>query len=145
MVEPNSKHTQSEYFVPQKTLAVFFGSTTYDQVYEKKVTRDREIVLQQCEDDLKEAKDDINVLKACLEKCGTEDFYILDEPSSKEASDVFEQIHKRVKAGKVGPNRVNYLIIYLFAGHGINKDGMQAFLLNEWYDKERYYTSFNAE
>ena len=44
MVEPNSKFTQahSEYFVPDETLAVFFGTTTYDQAWELKQNKEGE-------------------------------------------------------------------------------------------------------
>ena len=38
-----------------------------------------------------------------------------------------------------------YLIIFLFAGHGILKDGMQALLYNEYDPSTRFYKVLNAE
>ena len=40
---------------------------------------------------------------------------------------------------------VKYLIIFVFAGHGIMKDGRHAMLYNEFDLKTRYYKMFRAE
>ena len=57
------------------------------------------------------------------------------DPSSKEVSDAFASISKQLREGKKKMPTENYLLVFLFAGHGILKDGMQCVLYNE-YDPE---------
>ena len=38
-----------------------------------------------------------------------------------------------------------YLIMFLFAGHGLQKDGQQVMLYNEYDPKTRFYKLFRAE
>ena len=38
-----------------------------------------------------------------------------------------------------------YLIIFLFAGHGLQKDGMQEMLYNEFDTRNCFYKLFRAE
>ena len=40
---------------------------------------------------------------------------------------------------------MNYIVILLFAGHGILKDGMQTLVLNEYDQKSGFYKLFKAE
>ena len=73
-----------------------------------------------------------------------DDIYNLDaDPSEKEVNKVFMEISKKLKDGK--ENEVNYLVIYLFAGHGILRDGMQSVLLNEYSKRDKFYKMFKAE
>ena len=43
------------------------------------------------------------------------------------------------------PKKLNYIVILLFAGHGILKDGMQTLVLNEYDSKTGFYKLFKAE
>ena len=53
-----------------------------------------------------------------------EDIYLLDNnPTKKETEAAFKAIQKRLSAGKKATPRVNYLLVCVFAGHGINKGG----------------------
>lgn len=38
-----------------------------------------------------------------------------------------------------------YIIIFLFAGHGLQKNGMQEMVYNEFDEKKRFYRTFKAE
>ena len=150
MVEPNSKFEQllAEYFVPDETLAVFFGTTSYDAVWEEKKDKEGKLIVKQAFEDINAAENDIKCLKECLYKYGVKsdkDIYNLNQPTDKDSKGVFRQLMNRVKAGSKGPKRRHYLIIYLFAGHGVLMDGMQAYVLNEWDPSNKYYKIFNAE
>ena len=75
-----------------------------------------------------------------------DDVYNLDaDPTEKETRLVFSEIDKKLRAGKASLPQVNYLVIYLFAGHGILRDGMQSVLLNEYMKKDQFYRMFRAE
>ena len=50
-----------------------------------------------------------------------------------------------IKAGKDAKPPVNYLVIFLFAGHGMIKDGSQVLLYNEFDEKTGFYKMFRAE
>ena len=40
---------------------------------------------------------------------------------------------------------MNYLVIFLFAGHGMIKEGAQVLLYNEFDENTGYYKMFKAE
>ena len=67
-------------------------------------------------------------MRIFLEKFGVkkkEDIYLLDNnPTKIETMKAFMDIEKRLRAGKAATPRVNYLLICVFAGHGINRGGM---------------------
>ena len=59
---------------------------------------------------------------------------------------VFKEIKGKLIEGLVAkPKKLNYVVILLFAGHGILKDGMQALVLNEYDNKTGFYKLFKAE
>ena len=57
MVEPNTKFTQAhaEHFVPDETLAVFFGTTKYDQAWEMTTDKDDNEIVKKVFDDMEPA------------------------------------------------------------------------------------------
>ena len=48
----------------------------------------------------------------------------LRDEKSKEVSDQFAKLTKRLREGKKKQPIEKFLIIFLFAGHGVLKDGM---------------------
>ena len=58
---------------------------------------------------------------------------------------LFKQIMKTLKAGQKAKPRKDYLIFYLFAGHGILRDGMQTLVLNEFDPQDKFYKTLQAE
>ena len=59
--------------------------------------------------------------------------------------DVFNKIRAKLKAGKEKQPRVNYLVVCLFACHGILKDGMQYVVFNEFDKKAQFYKMMKVE
>ena len=56
----------------------------------------------------------------------------LRDVHSKTVGNKLAELTKKLREGKKKTPIENYLIVFLFAGHGILKDGMQALLLNEY-------------
>ena len=54
-------------------------------------------------------------------------------------------VSKRISDGKKKTPVENYLVIFLFAGHGMLKDGMQVMLYNEYDKKAEFYKLMMAE
>ena len=55
------------------------------------------------------------------------------------------KIIDRIKQGSKKIPKVNYLVIWLFAGHGVLRNGMQTILFNELDKRNGYYKMFNCE
>ena len=58
---------------------------------------------------------------------------------------VFKELIEKLVDSQTAKPKVNYLIVYLFAGHGIQKGGLQSLLLNEFDPRTKFYKFFNAE
>lgn len=136
---------RQDFFVPDHCIAVYFATSKFDEVQE--VKSDGSVV--QAYGDLTAAKPDCDTLRECLEKYGIRnpaDIYNLDNnPTLKEVTDVCKKIEIRLKAGKFMEPPENYLVIFLFAGHGILHDGMQSVLVNEYMNRTKFYKMFRAE
>ena len=111
--------------------------------------RDRTGTLAQAYNDIPNSRKDCNQLKKCLQKYEImyEDIYDLsNDPSPDECDKVLNMISKKIREGKNKSVPVeNYLIICLFAGHGVLKDGMQTMLYNQYDKKTGFYKFMNAE
>ena len=68
-----------------------------------------------------------------------------EDPSYAQVIKVFRLITNRLEAGVRVTPRVNYLVIWIFAGHGIVKDGMQNMLLNQFDSESKFYKMLAAE
>ena len=55
------------------------------------------------------------------------------------------KIRKRIKEGKESTPQVKYVVIWLFAGHGILKDGYQHLVFNEYDKISSWYKMLNFE
>ena len=50
-----------------------------------------------------------------------------------------------LRKGKKAKQPINYLVVILFAGHGILRDGMQSLLFNEYDPKTGFYKLLKVE
>ena len=72
------------------------------------------------------------------------DYQPREDMSDREIREKFSQkVIKVIKEGQ--ENGKNYLVVCMFAGHGILKDGMQTLVLNEFDRKTQFYQLFKAE
>ena len=69
----------------------------------------------------------------------------LRDANSKVVGQTFDALSKKLREGNKKIPMEKYLIVFLFAGHGILKDGMQALLINEYDSKNRFYGLLKAE
>lgn len=95
------------------------NSTKFDKVVKKCKDGEYRPVFS----DLKECVQDCIDLDRCLKKYQVEDendIYRLNDPTMKELTKTLTDIALRIKRNK----NENYLVILLFAGHGILKQGV---------------------
>ena len=59
-----------------------------------------------------------------------------NNPTSKDVEKSMNELTTRIKGGKKKMPHERYFVLFLFAGHGILKDGRQVLVYNE-YDKEK--------
>ena len=59
--------------------------------------------------------------------------------------EVFNKIRAKLKAGKEKQPRTNYLVVCLFACHGILKDGLQYVVFNEFDKRAQFYKMMKVE
>ena len=124
---------------------MLFGISKFDACWK----RDKTGALTQAYADIPSSKRDCIQLKRCLQKYEImfEDIYDLsDDPTPEETETVLATISKKVREGKNKCIPIeNYLIICLFAGHGVLKDGMQTMMYNVYDRKNGFYKFMNAE
>ena len=68
-----------------------------------------------------------------------------EDPTSREVDKVFNRISKKLKDGKKKQPMEKYLILFLFAGHGLLKQGMQEMVYNEFDNNTKFYKMYKAE
>lgn len=51
----------------------------------------------------------------------------------------------RLTEGRDGPQKINYLVIFLFAGHGVLHDGQHSMLFNEFDLDTKFYKKLKVE
>ena len=76
--------------------------------------------------DIEEAKQDCHDMRECLKHYGLleANTYNLDQnPSLGQVQQTMMKIRERILQGKKQRPMVNYMVIFLFAGHGLLKDG----------------------
>ena len=148
MSEPLSvlEQMRMNWFKPDRMIVVYFAVTEFDQVGTvDPVTGNFRPYFK----DLPYAKQDCDTLRKVL------DYYKIDEthdkvfdldqnPTEKEFDKVYHNdIANLLQEGK--KNKINYLTIFLFAGHGIIKDGMQCLVLNEYDPQTKFYKLLRVE
>ena len=154
MAKPLSVQEQIKqlWFIPHKTLLVLFSMTRFDAVLKTEggglgagadATKPAAAYAP-----LPAAETDCDDLRACLAEydiTDEADIYRLADPTEMETRHVFEQLDLRLAHGRDSKPRVNYLVICLFAGHGVLKAGMQALIYNEYCKRTNFYRILYAE
>ena len=75
-----------------------------------------------------------------------EDIYdFSNDPTDKDIDKCLSKISVRIRDGKKKQPVENFLVICLFAGHGVLKEGMQTMLYNQYNPKTGFYKFMNAE
>ena len=104
-------------------ICVYFAVQKYDSVwcnFPKDIIGQKYANLQTC-------KKDCSDLKALLDRYRLSDedeVHMMDaDPSTKQMKALFKALNTTIREGKKATPKKNYLIFYLFAGHGILKDG----------------------
>ena len=128
---PNSLKEQlrEDYFVHDKILVVYFSCTEFDAVEDPK--KAGQSGSKQYVGNLPACTDDIEDFKEAMKHYGATDpadCYHLHNPSRIECTKTFGRIGIRLEKNP----EVNHLIMYVFAGHGMNKYGQQVVLVNEF-------------
>ena len=62
-----------------------------------------------------------------------------------EVGKVMDSLSKGLREAKKKNPPERHLIVFLFAGHGILRDGLQHLVYNEFNKREGFYQLFNAE
>ena len=81
--------------------------------------------------DLPNCSDDIESFKEAMRHYGVtdpDDCYEIHDTDFKTCNLVFRKMQQRLMSNP----EVNHLILYVFAGHGMNVKGQQVLLLNEF-------------
>ena len=134
----------NNWFRPKHRVAIIFGMSKFDACW----NRGRDGQLKQAFADLDTVKQDCKIFKECLLKYEFMEHEILDlsnDPDLKTVTKVIGDLSTKIRKGKRARPVENYLIIFLFAGHGILKDGVQHLLYNEYDTKTQFYKLFAAE
>ena len=98
--------------------------------------------------DLPNAKIDCQTLEWCLLKYQIMKKDIIDcsdQVTAKDFEKVLAMLSTKLREGKKKVPKENYLVIFLFAGHGILKDGTQMMLYNEYDKRAGFYKMLQAE
>ena len=93
-------------------------------------------------------KDDIDHFRDCLKKFKVQEWEELKlslNPKEDEVTKVIEKLKSMLEEGKSQTPPINYLVMFLFAGHGMIKEGAQVLLYNEFDKKSGFYKMFKAE
>ena len=134
---------QKNWFEPDHRIAVIFGMSKFDAVYK----RGKQGFVQAF-DDLETVSDDCDEFQEVLSKYGikSKHLYNLDKnPTSRDVETAMKQIGKKLREGKHKVPMERYLVMFLFAGHGLQRDGLQVMLYNEFDPKTRFHKQLRAE
>ena len=91
---------------------------------------------------------DCEIMKKCLEKYQIKEQDVVDlsnNPTADQTGRALDELSKRIRQGKQSEPPENYLVVLLFAGHGILRDGEQTLLYNEFNQRTGWYKEFRAE
>ena len=109
--------------------------------------RFRGVKVEQGINNLPDCKCDIDVIRKCVAKYGITDMgrnniYLLDDtPTYSRVFKVRTGIAKRLKAS---PDNT-FLLVYALAGHGMQMDGRQIILINQYDKKTGFYKLWGIE
>ena len=97
--------------------------------------------------DIDKARTDCENFKQCLHSFGIRNIYDLysTDPTVLKWNQTKKEIFEKLKAGNKAEPQVNYLIICMFAGHGILRDGSQYLVFNQFDKQSKFYKMMNVE
>ena len=139
MTEPRTiyEQMQHEYFVPDQMIAVYFSQKKYDAVCEKGTKQPFYKPIETAPKDAKDLKDAVDKYKISEE----DKYYLLQNCNKEKVLKVFEEIDQTF----IENQNKRYVIFYLFACHGIHKEGTQYVAINELDAETGFYQLFDAE
>ena len=94
--------------------------------------------MKQAIDDLDKCKEDCDTLEDAFSRFEFTDpgnIYRLHNPTSKQVRDVRLAVVKRIREH---PEK-KFVVVYLIAGHGIQINGQQTVVINEFDKSKRFY------
>ena len=134
MAEPLTvlEQMRQNWFKPDRMIVVYFAVANFNRVGKWDERTGKFI---QHFKNLPNAKTDCDTMKQVLDYYKIDDkgdkvYDLSNDPSLEEFEKVYTEIGKLLAKGK--QKQINYLTIFLFAGHGILNDGMQCLVLNEY-------------
>ena len=113
---------RNNWFEPDHKYAFLFGMSVFDEVW--KLNKKDEY--EQVYPNLDTIQRDCNFLLECLSKYGftaRNVYKLINNPSSRDVEHGMAHLAKMLRAGKKQTPLEKYLVIYLFAGHGIMCEG----------------------
>ena len=123
---------------------VLFDAAKFDQVEKFIDKNDPSKGVKPFMGDLPATVDDTAAFKSAMNYYGItneEDFYNLHDPTLNECNAVFRELIKKFAEN---PD-TNYLILFVFAGHGMNASGQQVLLVNEFDKPSNFYKKLDVE
>ena len=133
------------WFRPKHRRAVLFAQSKFDEVQK---LDSKNFKMTQFYPDLEQVKKDCETLRGCLQKFEIMEQDIIDlsnNPTMNETGKVLDKISKELRESKKMKPPEKHLIVFLFAGHGVLRDGMQFLIYNEWNKREKFYHMLSAE
>ena len=145
------EHLKENYYVHDVAIIVYFWAMEFDAVEKIVEQEDSEgnvqKVVKQFMGNLPHCEDDIEAFKGAMEQYGITkatnpgNIYELKDPKNMEVMKTMAEIKKRLKAN---PDK-KHLILYVAAGHGMNVNGQQVLLVNQFAESEKFYKFFPVE
>ena len=133
------------WFRPKHRKAVLFAQSKFDAV---QMIDSQKFTFRQVYSDLNDVQSDCIKLRQCLVKFEImdQDIYDLsDNPTMQQVGKVFDSISKELRESKKKKPADKHLLVFLFAGHGVLRDGMQFLIYNEYNKREGFYQMLSAE
>ena len=157
-MQPQTQRDKLHYepFIADISCFIGYAATVYDKAYKKVVDKKalqndlykfRGVKIEQGVNNLDKCKDDIDLIRKCLAKygiidMGRNDSYLLDDtPTYNRVFKVRTSIKKRIK--KTPDN--TFVLVFALAGHGMQMDGRQIVLINQYDKKTRFYKLWSIE
>ena len=137
MIKPPTlkQQQQGSVFIPDRVITFAVDIVTYDRVQKPVDPNDPKKGLKQLMDNLPECPKDIEAWREVMHFYDwnkDEDTYMLHDPSHAELIAAFKEVWN-----KLSKNRdTNFLIFFVFASHGMNSEGKQVILTND-FDKNK--------
>ena len=133
MTRPLDVHEQKQvdWFKPRHKILITFGMSKFDECWKidikkKTATKEQQGRFVQAMGNLPTVEDDINAFRGCLAKYRVQEWDELKlklNPSRQDVEAVMKKLRAMIAEGQEARPPVNYLVIFLFAGHGMIKEG----------------------